>query len=586
MLAATAALFTISAVFARTLRPSVSTAIRARSQGVRSGPWTPAAPPPRSRVPPPSVPRHRRAPRPRAPARTRASPTRGPTRGAPRASAAASSTVSTRIGARTPLPRAVKPGTSSAPTTTTGTPRVSSTSSVAGTSRIDFGPAHTTTIGVRASSSRSRRDVQRRRRPPRAPGARRRCRRWRRPGSRRREAAIIVADTVVAAQPPLGERGREVRAGGLDHAARRSRAPRGPRPPARRAPARRGSRSVAGTAPAARTARLGAACHLHVLWIRQPVADQRRLEGHDRPRRPPAPPRPSGADHAAAPRARSLERQLRARPRQVARRGPMAGDGAAVERRRHRHALAARPQPADEEPGVEGVARASRVRRVQRSGGDVELDRVRSPGGSVVAAAQARWRRARRASRTATAARSSSRSAGPPAEERPRLRDRREQQVGPDRLDRARAPAGDRSPRSGPQTRGRRSRAHRRARASSSARRAADAERLGQQRVERQVQQVDRGQPRRSQVVGRQRSAAPGPPRTTARRSGDTSTPIRPVRAPARRTARTVDAVALRPRHKRSAGGVASDRRDQRRSRTRGARPRSRSLPPSRPGGG
>ena len=43
----------------------------------------------------------------------------------------------------------------SAPTTTTGTPRVSRYSIVAGTSRIAFGPAHTTATGVRASSSRS-----------------------------------------------------------------------------------------------------------------------------------------------------------------------------------------------------------------------------------------------------------------------------------------------------------------------------------------------------------------------------------------------------------------------------------------------
>ena len=58
-------------------------------------------------------------------------------------------------GAGRPAERAKKPGTSGCPTATTGTPRVSRYSSVAGTSRIAFGPAHTTAIAVRPSSSRS-----------------------------------------------------------------------------------------------------------------------------------------------------------------------------------------------------------------------------------------------------------------------------------------------------------------------------------------------------------------------------------------------------------------------------------------------
>src|SRR6266536_3478807 len=42
--AATPALLTMSDVFARTERPSVSSATRANSHGVRAGPWTPARP--------------------------------------------------------------------------------------------------------------------------------------------------------------------------------------------------------------------------------------------------------------------------------------------------------------------------------------------------------------------------------------------------------------------------------------------------------------------------------------------------------------------------------------------------------------
>ena len=74
---------------------------------------------------------------------------------------------------------------------------------MAGTSRIAFGPAQTTATGVRASSSRSdemsrlpsapsraRRDGRRRSRPSRRPRIPAAC------------AAIMVAETVVAAQPP------------------------------------------------------------------------------------------------------------------------------------------------------------------------------------------------------------------------------------------------------------------------------------------------------------------------------------------------------------------------------------------------
>src|SRR3954447_4496096 len=85
---------------------------------------------------------------------------------------------------------------------TTGTPLVSRYSSVAGTSRMAFGPAHTTAVGVRPSSSRSEEMSKVAEGPPSAP-------RWTPPipPVAKTEipapcAAIIVAETVVAAQPP------------------------------------------------------------------------------------------------------------------------------------------------------------------------------------------------------------------------------------------------------------------------------------------------------------------------------------------------------------------------------------------------
>ena len=57
--------------------------------------------------------------------------------------------------ARMPVSAVKNPGSSSVRYPTTGTPSVSSRSHVAGRSRIDFAPAQTTIIGVRASSARS-----------------------------------------------------------------------------------------------------------------------------------------------------------------------------------------------------------------------------------------------------------------------------------------------------------------------------------------------------------------------------------------------------------------------------------------------
>ena len=114
-----------------------------------------------------------------------------------RTRSAASAALSTRSGARNPLLRLKKPGSSSVPQATTGTPRVSSTSRVRGTSRIDLGPAHTTATGVRASSSRSAEmsidSCPPRWTPPMPPVAKTPM-----PASC---AAIMVADTVVPAQP-------------------------------------------------------------------------------------------------------------------------------------------------------------------------------------------------------------------------------------------------------------------------------------------------------------------------------------------------------------------------------------------------
>ena len=96
-------------------------------------------------------------------------------------------------------------------------------------------------------------------------------------------AAIIVADTVVAAQPPSasaiarrrpgrlpdrpGGRGRE----GLEVSSATK--------PTRSRPS--WIATVAGTAPASRTAASEAVRDLEVLRIRQPVADQRRFERDD-----------------------------------------------------------------------------------------------------------------------------------------------------------------------------------------------------------------------------------------------------------------------------------------------------------------
>ena len=161
---------------------------------------------------------------------------------------------------------------------------------MAGTSRIAFGPAHTTAIGVRAELLEVRRDVEASGGraptpgPPSAP-------RWTPPIPPVAKtaipaacAAIIVAETVVAAQPPpasaaarLGRAAlRTEPAGAVASASRAaSSSPTSSRPS--------WIATVAGTAPAARTAASEAVGDLEVLRVRQAVADQRRFERDDRP---------------------------------------------------------------------------------------------------------------------------------------------------------------------------------------------------------------------------------------------------------------------------------------------------------------
>ena len=189
---------------------------------------------------------------------------------------------------RDPGQPGVEPGTSSIPTDTTGTPRVSRYSRVSGTSRIAFGPAHTTATGVRASSSRS---------------AEMSKVAWRRARAAAQRAAVHAADAAGREDPDARRLGRDHRRrdGRRAPAARRDRRARGsgrdtlrteplgavasasrssPASPTRSRP--RLSATVAGTAPERPDGGLGRRGDLHVLRVGQPVADERGLEGDDR----------------------------------------------------------------------------------------------------------------------------------------------------------------------------------------------------------------------------------------------------------------------------------------------------------------
>ena len=106
-----AALLTISAVFAWTDAPSVSSAIRARSHGVSAGPPIPAASASRDRLlDGVAGDARRRAPRRRAPARTRASRCRAPDRRGSRTIAPPRRRPSARAGDADPGRARVEPG--------------------------------------------------------------------------------------------------------------------------------------------------------------------------------------------------------------------------------------------------------------------------------------------------------------------------------------------------------------------------------------------------------------------------------------------------------------------------------------------
>ena len=258
------------------------------------------------------------------------------------------------------------------PTATTGTPRVSRYSSVSGTSRIAFGPAHTTATGVRASSSRSAEMSNDAGAPPPDPSAPR----WtppmppventRMPAD---SAAIIVAATVVAPQPPdaiaAPRFGRDtLRTEPLGAVASASSSSRD-RPDEQPALVERDGRRHGAGRP---DRRLGRGRHLDVVRVREPVADERGLEGDDGGARGErvgdlgGDGETVGGDHGlrvrgpgAVRRRRrpgaSAQRELGGGGRQVAEGRAVAGDGAALEGRRWRRAAA---------PGVEPAVRGTR----------------------------------------------------------------------------------------------------------------------------------------------------------------------------------------------------------------------------------
>ena len=164
------------------------------------------------------------------------------------------------------------------PIVTTATPRVSRYSSVAGTSRIDFGPAHTTATAVRASSSRSdemSRVVARRSRRDGHPFPR--CANTAIPAEC---AAIIVAETVVAAQPPACNAAARLGRAALrtEPAGAVARASRTPWFETDEDPAiangNGGRQRTGGHDRSLRRDR-----HVEVLGVRQTVADQGRIRG-------------------------------------------------------------------------------------------------------------------------------------------------------------------------------------------------------------------------------------------------------------------------------------------------------------------
>ena len=115
--------------------------------------------------------------------------------------------------------------------------------------------------------------------------------------------------------------------------------------------------------------------------------------------------------------------ELRPRGRQLAGRSPVAGQRRPLERGRQGSASAAGREPADEEPGVEGVAGAGRVRRGEVLRRDLEAEMA------LALDARGPWRPLSPRLTTAIGAYSSRPSTAYRAQQRLGLRRRREQQV-------------------------------------------------------------------------------------------------------------------------------------------------------------
>ena len=253
-----------------------------------------------------------------------------------------------------------------------------------------LGPAQTTSIGVRASSSRSDEMSSDGRRPsgsPVRPGSPR-APRWTPPippvaktPMPAAAAAIIVADTVVAAQPPRASAAPRFGRAALTTApggavAERHRGRRRDRP-TRNRPSRMAT--VAGTAPASRTAASDARATAMLSGCGRPwlmSVDSSATTG-----RPAA-----SAAATSGGEGQTLgdgHRPMVRQPSWSSRRGAATWRAAirlpatAARRRATQRRPADRPgrEPFGDEPGIECVAGAGRVDRRQRSRRDVELDR-------------------------------------------------------------------------------------------------------------------------------------------------------------------------------------------------------------------
>mmetsp|Transcript_31589 Transcript_31589/g.73526 ORF Transcript_31589/g.73526 Transcript_31589/m.73526 type:complete len:204 (+) Transcript_31589:1503-2114(+) len=154
-LAPSSALCLMSATLAAREAPPVSWAMRARRKGVTSRPSMPRSAASASAV---SIAACTIAASASASSGIGAATSRPPAVGSwnwARTTEAASSALATERGVTQPDERVKKAGNSVLPMESTGTPCVSSTSSVRPMSRIDLTPAHTTATGVRPSSTRS-----------------------------------------------------------------------------------------------------------------------------------------------------------------------------------------------------------------------------------------------------------------------------------------------------------------------------------------------------------------------------------------------------------------------------------------------